>query len=113
MAATALKIGKRTDNGQPGLFSSTSARAKIRKRYQPANDVTLHHGDCLELLRSMPAETADLVVTSPPYNIGKEYEKRLDLRRYVEQQTQVIRACIRVLSSRGSICWQVGNYVPR
>lgn len=32
--------------------------------------VTLYHGDCLEVMRSLPDESVDLVVTSPPYNMG-------------------------------------------
>jgi len=50
-------------------------------------------------------------VTSPPYNIGKEYEKRIRLDVYLREQAQVIAECVRVLSPKGSICWQVGNYV--
>lgn len=68
-------------------------------------------GDCLDLLRDIPAESLQLVVTSPPYNIGKEYEKRIHLDVYLRQQAQVIAECARVLSQKGSICWQVGNYV--
>lgn len=68
-------------------------------------------GDCLDLLRGCPAGIFGLVVTSPPYNIGKEYEKRLKLDAYIEQQAEVIRECVRCLSPHGSICWQVGNYV--
>ena len=52
-----------------------------------------------------------LIVTSPPYNIGKEYESRQTLETYLEQQATVIRECVRTLSPRGSICWQVGNHV--
>ena len=52
-----------------------------------------------------------LIVTSPPYNIGKEYERKLKIETYLEQQAQIISECVRVLSDRGSICWQVGNYV--
>ncbi len=51
------------------------------------------------------------MVTSPPYNIGKAYEKRLDLDSYLEQQAEIIGECVRVLDSAGSICWQTGNYV--
>ena len=51
-----------------------------------------------------------LIVTSPPYNIGKEY-KKMDIQEYVFQQKQVIDECIRVLKNEGSICWEVGNYV--
>ena len=50
-------------------------------------------------------------MTSPPYNIGKEYEKKTKLSNYIEQQSQVIKECERVLSESGSICWQVGNFV--
>ncbi|PKO20647.1 MAG: site-specific DNA-methyltransferase [Chloroflexi bacterium HGW-Chloroflexi-1] len=59
----------------------------------------------------MPAGFVKLVVTSPPYNLGKPYESRLDLDEYLAQQRQVIAECVRVLNDRGSICWQVGNYV--
>jgi adenine-specific DNA-methyltransferase len=81
--------------------------------YHRDNDITVYIGDCLELLRQLPDGIADLVVTSPPYNIGKEYETRIDLESYVAQQSQVIGECIRVLSDSGSICWQVGNYVDK
>ena len=94
------------------LFSDRSG-ITIGSSFDRKNDVTLYHGDCLDLLESMPAGVAELVVTSPPYNIGKEYEKRLDVDSYVAQQAKVIGQCVRILSARGSICWQVGNYVDR
>lgn len=65
----------------------------------------------MDLLCQIPDKTIQLIVTSPPYNLGKEYEKRLDLDKYLDQQAAVIRACFRVLSPHGSVCWQVGNYV--
>jgi len=65
----------------------------------------------MELLKTIPDSVIQLVVTSPPYNIGKEYEKRLGLGRYVDQQRSVNRECVRVLLQSGRICWQVGNYV--
>jgi len=86
---------------------------EICSSYNSDNAVTLYPGDCLDLLRSMEDDAAELIVTSPPYNIGKEYEKRLKVDTYVEQQEQVIRECVRILSPQGSICWQVGNYVDR
>ena len=79
-----------------------------------ANDnVVVFPGDCLSLLKTVPDEALQLIVTSPPYNIGKEYESRLRLDRYIEQQSMIIRECVRCLSYRGSICWQVGNYVDK
>ncbi len=73
--------------------------------------IVIHPGDCLALLKSIPDDSIQLVVTSPPYNLGKKYEKKIKLDKYLEQQETVIRECVRVLSPRGSICWQVGNYV--
>jgi adenine-specific DNA-methyltransferase len=84
---------------------------KIFTEYSSRADATAFHGDCMGLLQSLPDESASLVVTSPPYNIGKEYEKRLTVRQYVDWQAQVIRECHRSLTDDGSICWQVGNYV--
>ncbi|MGD0723271.1 MAG: site-specific DNA-methyltransferase, partial [Roseiarcus sp.] len=52
-----------------------------------------------------------LVVTSPPYNIGKSYERRTGLGAYLAEQAEVIAECVRLLHARGSICWQVGNHV--
>jgi len=86
-------------------------KVTISDHFDPAERVVLYHGDCLGLLSAVPDESVQLVVTSPPYNLGKEYEKRLKLNQYLEQQALVIRECVRVLSPRGSICWQVGNYV--
>ena len=85
----------------------------IASEYRPGNRVTLYHGSCLAMLATMPDECMQLVVTSPPYNIGKEYERRLKLTDYVEQQRQVITECVRVLRPTGHICWQVGNYTHK
>jgi adenine-specific DNA-methyltransferase len=52
-----------------------------------------------------------LIITSPPYNIGKAYEKRQSLDRYLADQREIIAQCVRTLHPRGSICWQVGNHV--
>jgi len=71
----------------------------------------LIHGDALEHLRNFDDNTFDLIITSPPYNIGKEYETKLSIEKYLEQQEEIIKELIRKTSSKGSICWQVGNYV--
>lgn len=86
-------------------------KVTISTSFDPSVDYILFEGDCLELLAEMPDGFVKLVVTSPPYNLGKAYETRLDLDEYVRQQRQVIEECVRVLDDTGSICWQVGNYV--
>lgn len=69
------------------------------------------NGDCADVLPTLSSASVDLVVTSPPYNIGKAYEKKAALDEYVSFQTKVIEECHRILAPNGSICWQVGNWV--
>ena len=65
----------------------------------------------LKFMRRLDDESIQLIVTSPPYNIGKAYEKRTPLEKYVEEQAACIAEAVRVLHPSGSICWQVGNHV--
>lgn len=67
--------------------------------------------DNLEFMRALPDGAMKLIVTSPPYNIGKSYERRQSLDRYIQQQATVIAECVRLLDIMGSLCWQVGNHV--
>lgn len=69
--------------------------------------------DNLEFMRRQTSESIKLIVTSPPYNIGKKYERRSKLETYVQQQAQVIAECVRLLHPNGSLCWQVGNHVDK
>lgn len=98
---------------KPYLPSMFAENQSISDKFSPSERIVVYLGDCLELLRGIPSESMQLIVTSPPYNIGKEYEKRLHLDLYLRQQAQVIAECVRTLSPTGSICWQVGNYVDR
>ena len=67
-------------------------------------DFSFYFGDCLKFLKTIPDGAANLIVTSPPYNIGKEYERRSSLSDYVEAQEKVITECVRVLAPNGSLC---------
>ena len=82
----------------------------IASEFSPSNDLTLKRGNCLPFLESLPENCAQLVVTSPPYNVGKEYEKRQTLSEYLDFQGKVIAECERVVRPGGSICWQVGSH---
>lgn len=68
--------------------------------------------DAAEFLDTLPAEPMfDLVLTSPPYNLGKEYEKRVPLEDYFDWQKKIAEKIVPRLKDTGSLCWQVGNYV--
>ena len=85
--------------------------SKIATHFSSQENAVLYPGDCTDLLRELPDHSVQLVVTSPPYNIGKEYEKKTPLQAYLEEQEKVIAECVRVLAPQGSMCWQVGNFV--
>jgi len=84
---------------------------RVHTDYSDDASVTLYEGDRLELLSKIPSGRARLIVTSPPYNIGKKYEKRLSFEHYLDQQRATLRECYRILAHDGSLCWQVGNHL--
>ncbi len=84
---------------------------EIVASFNPDAEIAIIPGDCLETLHSLPNDFAKLIITSPPYNVGKVYEKATELGRYLEALGPVIDELARVLSPEGSLCWQVGNYV--
>jgi adenine-specific DNA-methyltransferase len=93
------------DTQRPRLVISLSPT------YIPEADVLLSCSDAIDCLQTVPDESVNLIVSSPPYNIGKVYERRTGLGEYLKWQASVLRECRRVLKHDGSLCWQVGNYV--
>jgi adenine-specific DNA-methyltransferase len=71
------------------------------------------HGDTATVLEKYSHLKFDLVLTSPPYNIGKEYEERKSIEEYLDEQEGIIEKIVSFLSDQGSICWQVGNLVDQ
>jgi adenine-specific DNA-methyltransferase len=84
--------------------------SKTMPRGTPKN--LLWHGDTEKLLDCLPDEPIfDLVVSSPPYNIGKVYERQTELQEYEQWQSRVLSKIVSRLKPSGSLCWQVGNYI--
>ncbi|MGB9754272.1 DNA-methyltransferase [Roseiflexus castenholzii] len=83
----------------------------IETRFKTDAEIVLFSGDVSEHLTQVPDNSVALIVTSPPYNLGKEYEDRVSIEQYLKTQAQVIAQLHRVLREDGSICWQIGNFV--
>ena len=47
--------------------------------------------DNLSYMRGLPDRSMHLIVTSPPYNLGKEYESKTTLNSYIEEQSECIK----------------------
>lgn len=84
---------------------------RIDPEFQADSTIVLAHGDSLETLRKLPAGSIKLIISSPPYNLGKEYEVQQKLEHYLEWLKPILAELVRVLAPSGSLCWQVGNYV--
>jgi adenine-specific DNA-methyltransferase len=83
----------------------------IAPKYQKNANIVLFHGDAIQLLKDIPNNSVNLVLTSPPYNLGKDYETKVSIEYYLKEQEQLIENLYAKLSPKGSICWQVGNFV--
>lgn len=85
---------------------------RIYKSYRDSHKITLFNGDCLNLLRSIPDNCVDLIVSSPPYCIGKAYEDpHDDIETFRQQHIAIFNDLYRILKVGGSVCWQVGYHV--
>lgn len=76
-------------------------------------DVLIVNADTLNFLKTIPDNTVELIVSSPPYNMGKSYESRQSFKDYFGFQKKVIEECYRILKPEGNFCWQIGNYVEK
>jgi adenine-specific DNA-methyltransferase len=83
----------------------------VSERLADNAQATLLEGDTLETLKTMADGSVKLVVTSPPYNIGKEYETAVELEHYLDWLKPVIAELHRVLHPEGNVAWQVGNFI--
>jgi adenine-specific DNA-methyltransferase len=70
--------------------------------------VRIYHQDALVALRTTPPETVALTITSPPYNIGKEYEEPLPLESYIEWSAAWIAEVHRVTTRVGAFWFNLG-----
>lgn len=80
--------------------------------FKPSNAITLYNGDCIDLFHQIPSESVDLVITSPPYCMGKAYEDpHNDIETFREQHERIFDDIYRIVKPNGSICWQIGYHV--
>lgn len=85
----------------------------IKNEFSDKAKIVLYEGDCAKALKKIPGKTFKLIITSPPYNVGKEYESVVSLEKYLDTIKPTIEELARILSDAGSICWQVGNFVDK
>lgn len=85
--------------------------ATVEPDFAPQHRLAMIQADTLEASARLPVGQFRLIITSPPYNIGKQYEQQTTLESYLEWQTRILERLAPLLLPNGSLCWQVGNYV--
>lgn len=76
------------------------------------SQLALYYGDCFDLIKHIPDESIDLTLTSPPYCMGKVYEKNvIRTENFIENHIRLLPEIVRITKPGGSICWQVGYHV--
>lgn len=73
--------------------------------------VEIHHGPCEPILKSMTPGSVQAVITSPPYNMGREYESETSLHAYISWLSSIVQDIGAALALHGSLWLQVGSYV--
>lgn len=91
--------------------SSDSNINRISGHYSDDEKYIVQHGDWRDLVDSIPVESIDLTVTSPPYCIGKSYEDSRSLEDFRKEHREIIPRVVELTKPGGNICWQVGYHV--
>jgi adenine-specific DNA-methyltransferase len=67
--------------------------------------------DAFEFLSDLKPNSVDLIIASPPYFMGKEYDRSTSVKEFERDHIRLLPLLVRALKEGGSICWQVGNHV--
>ncbi len=94
----------------PNLFAEQNI-PEISSCFDLSKRIILNCGDATDFCKSISNNSISLIITSPPYNLGKEYETKTDIEEYLYWQYSLIENFINILTDDGSVCWQVGNFV--
>lgn len=90
---------------------SRSVKSALARVGDKNNDDVIYRGDSSKLIQKLPSESIDLIFSSPPYCMGKEYENSRSIEDFIDNHKLLIPQLVRALKSGGSICWQVGYHV--
>ncbi len=83
----------------------------IANQFNNNDKIVISTNDTLIETKKLPNDSFKLILTSPPYNIGKSYETQTSLEAYLSWQESILVELIRIMHPNGSLVLQVGNFV--
>ncbi len=90
---------EKNDKNYDKLFSESVLNGKLN----------LVFGDSLNLLKKLPSESVQVMVTSPPYYNAREYSNWSNIDDYLDNMTDIIKECYRVLDNHRAFIFNVGD----
>ncbi|HDL15746.1 MAG TPA: site-specific DNA-methyltransferase [Euryarchaeota archaeon] len=123
---------KTSSFGSPGRISHDSSKFYKSRLYEglptekevefvenkiPEENINKIFNKSSEMMEELPDNSVHLMVTSPPYNVGKDYDENLSLQEYRDFLSIVWKEVHRVLVPGGRVCINVANlgrkpYIP-
>lgn len=91
------------------IVANSASIENIAENNIPENVIDKIYCKSSEHTDELPDSSVHLMITSPPYNVGKEYDKDLSLKEYRELLTNVFKEVYRVLVVGGRACINVAN----
>ncbi len=77
--------------------------------FKKISNSTLYNVDCLNYIKTLEDQCVDLVISSPPYNIGMSYNTYNDNQdNYIAWQTKIWNECCRILKPSGHLFINLG-----
>lgn len=70
---------------------------------------SLLNGDALSIMKKIPDKSINLIITSPSYEVGKEYENKMSFEEYLKFHEEIIKESKRILKDNGAIYWNVAQ----
>lgn len=92
------------------FYRSDTSSSQTNKKFPLAYRNTIVCGDCCDVLRRIPDNCVDMIITSPPYNFGQEYDcccDALSWQQYFSGLQTVLNECIRVLKWSGRLALNI------
>ena len=93
------------------LLKRLEIRRSSEKTVSPASSIRIKRQDAFEFLADLEPESVSLLVSSPPYCMGKAYETSIDTADFIAMHERLAPLLVRALKNGGSLCWQIGHHV--
>jgi len=84
---------------------------RLGKPYFSSPNCLIYNMDCIEGMTALQKDVINLAITSPPYNIGKEYESTMEIEEYIQWCSTWLQQVARLIADNGAFWLNLG-YIP-